>query len=249
MNIWTPDPGGVACRSWCGSTVVRSCTDPTRYRRTTGLSSPATGVVLVAINYRLGASGFAVLDGAPDNRGLLDQLFALAWVRENVRAFGGDPGYVTVFGESAGAMSVASLLSSPAHTGLFARAIISGVPLQVRLAAHGSGCDTRTRGPFVFDTLAAATSLTGSNPPQRIADEMHSAWIGFATDGDPGWPRYAEGNRVMTFDEPPSELVDNPRAEENADASPPTPGPNPRLNRLAVTMLLSVGAGVTGIMI
>lgn len=70
--------------------------------------------------------------------------------------------------------------------------------------------------PFVLDNLAAATCLTGPNPPQPIADEMHTAWIGFATNGDPGWSRYSEDRLVMTFGEPASELVGNPRAEKDA---------------------------------
>ena len=81
------------------------------------------GIVFVSINYRLGAEGFLLLDGAPANRGLLDQVAALRWVRDNIDAFGGDPAAVTIAGESAGAMSVTTLLSMPAAAGLFRRAI------------------------------------------------------------------------------------------------------------------------------
>lgn len=86
-------------------------------------------VVVIAVNYRLGALGFGQLDavarGGPfaSNIGLRDQLAALAWVRDNAAAFGGDPGRVTVFGESAGAMSIGALLGSPLARGLFQRAI------------------------------------------------------------------------------------------------------------------------------
>ena len=82
------------------------------------------GVVCVTVNYRLGVDGFGAVDGAPANRGLLDQIAALAWVRDNIAAFGGDPGAVTVAGESAGAMSVATLMALPAARGLFGRAIL-----------------------------------------------------------------------------------------------------------------------------
>src|SRR4051812_9136442 len=68
------------------------------------------GVVLVTFNYRTGVEGFAQFAGAPANRGLLDQVAALEWVRDNIAVFGGDPDQVTVFGESAGGGSVASLL-------------------------------------------------------------------------------------------------------------------------------------------
>ena len=79
----------------------------------------------------MGARGAASL-GATGNVGLLDQIEALAWVRENVSAFGGDPGNVTIFGESSGGRSVATLLGTPAARGLFKRAIA-----QSGAASHG----------------------------------------------------------------------------------------------------------------
>ena len=96
--------------------------------------APATSVrdgdvVAVTLNYRLGVEGFAVLpEGAPANRGLLDQIAALRWVQENIASFGGDPERVTVFGECAGGGSVAALLAMPAARGLFRRAIAQSVP-------------------------------------------------------------------------------------------------------------------------
>jgi para-nitrobenzyl esterase len=82
-------------------------------------------VVLVSINYRLGALGFLGLEDEETtaNAGLLDQVQALRWVRENIAAFGGDPDNVTIFGESAGGMSVGCLLGLPAAQGLFHRAV------------------------------------------------------------------------------------------------------------------------------
>ena len=84
-------------------------------------------VVVVTINYRLGALGYLDLGsidpGWSANNGLRDQIAALEWVRDNIEAFGGDPENVTVFGESAGAMSVGTLLGTPAAHGLFHRAI------------------------------------------------------------------------------------------------------------------------------
>lgn len=93
------------------------------------------GVVVVSLNYRLGLLGFLnlneVTDGkipATGNEGLLDQVAALRWVRDNIAAFGGDPDNVTVFGESAGGMSIGCLLAMPEARGLFNRAILqSGV--------------------------------------------------------------------------------------------------------------------------
>ena len=88
-------------------------------------------MVVVTINYRLGVYGFTHLAGptggaipATGNEGHLDQAAALAWVRDNIAGFGGDPGNVTIFGESAGAASVAALLAMPAARGLFHKAIV-----------------------------------------------------------------------------------------------------------------------------
>ncbi|MDG4648189.1 carboxylesterase family protein [Roseibacterium sp. SDUM158017] len=82
------------------------------------------GIVCVTINYRVGAEGFLHLGDGQSNIGLLDQIAALAWVRDNIAAFGGDPGCVTVFGESAGALAIGTLLAMPRAKGLFRRAII-----------------------------------------------------------------------------------------------------------------------------
>jgi len=104
------------------------------------------GVVVVSMNYRLGVMGWfrhpslaAPGDPAEDrsgNYGTLDQVLALKWVRDNAAAFGGDPGNVTIFGESAGAIDVFSLLTSPAAKGLFHRAISeSGLPVSTTVKA------------------------------------------------------------------------------------------------------------------
>ena len=91
---------------------------------------PLKGVVLVTINYRLGVFGFLVTDelakegnGAAGNYGLMDMVAALQWVRGNIAAFGGDPGNVTIFGESAGSFAVSTLMASPMAQGLFHKAI------------------------------------------------------------------------------------------------------------------------------
>ncbi|MFJ2810897.1 carboxylesterase/lipase family protein [Kitasatospora sp. NPDC087271] len=107
------------------------------------------GVVLVTVNYRLGVPGFLELAGAPANRGLLDVLAALRWVRGSVAAFGGDPGNVTVFGQSAGATLVGALLATPAAAGLFRRAIVQS----------GNGCGAFTPEQAQRVTAAVAASL------------------------------------------------------------------------------------------
>lgn len=93
------------------------------------------GVITVAVSYRIGFDGFGLIDGAPANRGLRDQIAALEWVRDEIRAFGGDPSRVTVAGQSAGGGSVLALMSSPAASGLFSAALaispaIGAVPLE-----------------------------------------------------------------------------------------------------------------------
>jgi para-nitrobenzyl esterase len=86
-------------------------------------------VVAISINYRLGALGFLYLPGISNgNLGLQDQVAALTWVRENIARFGGDPANVTVVGQSAGAGSIAALMTMPSAKGLFRRAILQSTP-------------------------------------------------------------------------------------------------------------------------
>ncbi|MGI6869540.1 carboxylesterase/lipase family protein [Amycolatopsis sp. 3B14] len=114
-------------------------------------------VVFVAPNYRLGALGYLRLPGvSPGNLGLLDQLAALRWVRENAAAFGGDPDDVTVFGQSAGAHSIACLMALPESRGLFRRAILQSAPLGLRLA----GARTAARTARLFTAALGADPRT-----------------------------------------------------------------------------------------
>ncbi|MDO3339882.1 carboxylesterase family protein [Mycobacteroides abscessus subsp. abscessus] len=92
--------------------------------------SAEQNVVVVSVNYRLGAFGFLYLAGvSPGNLGLLDQVEALRWVRRHIADYGGDPANVTVFGQSAGGLSTALLLGIPEARGLFHRAIMQSAPL------------------------------------------------------------------------------------------------------------------------
>ncbi|WP_083869291.1 carboxylesterase family protein [Nocardia niigatensis] len=154
LNVLTPDPGAarLPVMVWIqGGTYLENHTRNPHY----GAALLAgTGVVVVSMNYRIGADGFARIDGAPDNRGILDQITALRWVQDNIVAFGGDPAKVTVFGQSAGGACIAALLVMPAATGLFRRAISQSMPgtyfspqlataiaetIAERLGARGSG--------------------------------------------------------------------------------------------------------------
>jgi para-nitrobenzyl esterase len=129
-------------------------------------------VVVVTINYRLGALGFLALpelrdpaSGACGNWGILDMVAALRWVQDNIAGFGGDPRNVTVFGESAGAMSVSTLLSMPAAAGLFQRAIAqSGGPVGVPLAT-GVG-----NGEILRGTLGVTAEDLWRVPLDRVLE-------------------------------------------------------------------------------
>lgn len=90
------------------------------------------GIVFVTLQYRVGQEGFAVLDDAPQNLGVLDQQAALRWVRREIAAFGGDPARVTVMGHSAGANTLAALLALPDAAELFDQAILQSGPLQAQ---------------------------------------------------------------------------------------------------------------------
>ncbi len=108
-------------------------------------------VVVVGMNYRLGALGYlAAADVVPGNLALLDQLEALRWIRRNIAAFGGDPETVTVAGESGGAHSIASLLTTPDSEGLFSRAILQSPPLGIGLA---NADEARERASVYLDAL------------------------------------------------------------------------------------------------
>ena len=86
------------------------------------------GIVVVTVNYRVGIDGFMTLEGMPDNRGLLDQVAALQWIRRNIASFGGNPDDVTISGQSAGAQSVMLLMGMPMAQGLFRKAIAQSPP-------------------------------------------------------------------------------------------------------------------------
>jgi len=128
VNVFTPDPGaaGLPVMVWIYGGAYRAGSASLPGYDGTPLARQH--VVLVTFNHRVGVEGYAHLPGVPANRGLLDQIAALRWVRENIAAFGGDPDRVTVFGESAGAGAIAALLVMPDAAGLFRRAIAQSVP-------------------------------------------------------------------------------------------------------------------------
>ncbi|XP_077528699.1 acetylcholinesterase-like [Haemaphysalis longicornis] len=136
LNVWTPvsreEETPVLVWIYGGGFKYGSAS----YDLYTGAVMAAnTGLVVVSVNYRLGALGFlnAYSPQSPGNMGLLDQNLALVWVQENIHQFGGDRSRVTIFGESAGGMSVHAHVLSPSSRGLFKRAVMMSGNLLTRL--------------------------------------------------------------------------------------------------------------------
>ena len=159
LNVWSPAAAGGSApvMVWIhGGAYIVGSGDGAVYD---GTRLAETGLVVVSVNYRLGFEGFGHVPGRPDNRGLLDQVAALRWVRDNIAAFGGDPGNVTVAGESAGAGSVVCLMTSPEARGLFHRAVAHSVPGDMltvgtaRLVAEGVAA--AAGAPLEAEALAA----------------------------------------------------------------------------------------------
>jgi carboxylesterase type B len=141
------------------------------------------GIVCVTINYRVGADGFLSLGDGDANLGLLDQVAALTWVQENVAAFGGDPGNVTIFGESAGAMSVGTLLAMPRAEGLFRRAIAqSGAAHHVISAATAQRVGQHLAEKLGVDATRAAIAAV---PLDRLLQAQAELNADLAAHPDP----------------------------------------------------------------
>src|SRR6185436_7742416 len=120
-------------------------------------------------NHRVGAEGYLHLDGAPANRGLLDIVATLQWVRDNIAAFGGDPDRVTIFGVSAGAGAVASLLVMPAARGLVHRAVAQSVPGTFFGPGLARDISTELLAPLGLEPSAAALRDVA---PERLLEAM-----------------------------------------------------------------------------
>jgi para-nitrobenzyl esterase len=164
LNVWTPDPTsvGLPVMVWIPGGMFEVGTgatyDGSRFAR--------DGVVCVTINYRVGPEGFLYLVDGDANLGLLDQVAALEWVRDNIAAFGGDPANVTIFGESAGAMSVGTLLAMPRADGLFRRAIAqSGAADRVVPAATAQRIGRYLANGLGVEATRAAIAAV---PPDRL---------------------------------------------------------------------------------
>src|SRR5258708_6225324 len=182
LNIWSTDLGqarlpvmvwiyGGAFRNGSGSVPTY---DGTRFAR--------DGVVCVTFNYRLGADGFLYVGDGIANLSLLDQIAALTWVQENIAAFGGDPTNVTIFGESSGAVCVATLMTMPRATGLFRRAIAQSV------SEYAIAPATAQRiGQFLAEKLGVEPTrqAMGTIPIDRLVQAQRELEAEIATNPDP----------------------------------------------------------------
>jgi len=160
-----------------------------------GTQFVAHNVILITVAYRLGALGFlSGIDGLPGNAGIGDQRLALRWVQANARAFGGDPDRVTLFGESAGAMSTTVHLSSEASQGLFSAAIVESTPAGL-LAPLASD-----EGPLIASFVDEA-GCTGAPDVMACLRELPVEDVlsaGFAAS-TPTWPWDLSTRLVLPF--------------------------------------------------
>lgn len=213
LNVWTPALGVEEKRpvmvwihggGYLGGSGSEDASDGTRL-------AAAHGVVVVTFNYRLGAFGFASHPGIDANIAILDQVAALRWVAANIAALGGDPDNVTIFGQSAGAHSVRTLLSVAQARGLFHRAVLESGGFEEAAFVKGPGFDhaaATTRELFAqlgsddvpalrqvpAEKIAALSFKLGiSPPPGQVHTPASLVWMPtvdgevVSVDGFPGW--------------------------------------------------------------
>jgi para-nitrobenzyl esterase len=184
LNVWTPDPaaGGMPVLVWIhgGAFYAGSGVDDVY----NGAAFAKAGIVVVTINYRLGVQGFWHLGehfaelAQSGNVGMLDQIAALGWVQENIAAFGGDPNQVTIAGESAGGMSVSTLMAMPRAKGLFRRAIPqsgaghNGISAETATMIGGHMLDMLGVAPGDLDALMRVPSDIMLETQVKLGDEL-----------------------------------------------------------------------------
>ncbi|MHB8596990.1 MAG: carboxylesterase/lipase family protein [Ktedonobacteraceae bacterium] len=166
LNVWTPamndvnDSGKRPVMFWCHGGGFTMGSGSSGFYRGVNLARRGD-VVVVTVNHRLGPLGYLYLGdiageeyASSGNVGMLDLVMALKWVRDNIAAFGGDPGNVTIFGESGGGAKVSTLLAMPAAEGLFHRAIVqSGPGLRVMSREKATEPSDRDRPQRNFSRL------------------------------------------------------------------------------------------------
>jgi para-nitrobenzyl esterase len=188
LNVWAPEKAKNApVFFWIHGGALT--TGSSREGMYDGSKLAHRGVVVVSINYRLGVLGWlahpeltAEQGGISGNYGLLDQIRALEWVRDNIRAFGGDPANVTIAGESAGALSVMYLMTSPPARGLFAKAISeSGYMIStpaLKQAVHGAPSAEQAGVALAAALKAPDLAALRAMDPAKLTDAAVKAGFG-----------------------------------------------------------------------
>lgn len=185
-NVWKPAGAArLPVLVWIyGGGFVNGGSSPPTY---SGANLAKQGVLVVSFNYRLGRFGFfahpalrrEAPGGVQGNYGFMDQIAALRWVQRNVAAFGGDPSRVTIFGESAGGMSVVTLLASPMARGLFSKAVVlsggdGGTPAPPLAAVERAGVHFAAGKGIAADDPQALDKLRAL-PAEAVVDGMNLA--------------------------------------------------------------------------
>lgn len=190
LNVWAPSGARkLPVMVWIhGGGLLLGSSSESLYD---GVKIAQQGVIVVSINYRLGLMGFfahPALSADSEQRlsgnyGLLDQIEALRWVRDNIAEFGGDPSQVTIVGESAGGLSVIALLASPLAHGLFSRAVAQSAYMQTNRALHDDTLGLRSaeaEGEALAKTAGVSTAAA-----LRAADPVKLFMAGVATKWGP----------------------------------------------------------------
>jgi len=204
LNIWNaewPSQSRRPVMVWIpgGGNFGGSSTNPA----TDSGSLTRHGVVLVTLNYRLGSFGFfshpALTRESPrhvsGNQGILDQIAALKWVRDNIAKFGGDPDNVTIFGESAGALDVNILMASPLSKGLFNRVIADSAPLAISDSLIGK-TDTLAQAEKRGEAAAARWNL----PPGATAGDLRKVSADDILKTEPNYMKSASFKAVSVME-------------------------------------------------
>jgi para-nitrobenzyl esterase len=200
LNVYAPAVSNANCKLpvmfWIhgGGYAAGASSEP----RHNGDFLPLKGVVLVTINYRLGVFGFLATadlakegNGAAGNYGLQDMVAALEWVKANIRNFGGDPGNVTIFGESAGSFAVSTLIASPRSRGLFHKAIgESGAAFAGTPATGSLETEEKNDGVWVASLGVHSLDELRALPTEKILEATKDKLIN-------GYPPYVDG-RLLT---------------------------------------------------
>jgi para-nitrobenzyl esterase len=197
LNVWTPAVGDNSKRPvlfWCHGGGFTMGSGSSAFYQGTNLAKRGD-VVIVTVNHRLGPVGYCYLGelageefAASGNAGMLDLVAALEWVRDNIAAFGGDPGNVTIFGESGGGAKVSVLMAMPAASGLFHKAIVqSGPALRVSTREKAT-----SRAEKLLHALGLSTNEVGRLQDMPI-ERLFAANAELNSNGLRGWSPVVDG--------------------------------------------------------